>query len=191
MIIKKEPFSINLKVRLLFIASGFFRVAIGMQLPLLYIFVLSLGGDLRHLGIVFGIYGAIYAFSVFIISVYLLQYRHFIYSISFILWSLYAVLMYNAHSAHHIYSLQFLAGFSSALGYLGFTQILVLNTLKHEYTEIRELYSLLGSVIGALAAAIGGILGYYYSVRPLFLVMCVFCLLAFVVSLYLLKIQDM
>lgn len=80
-----------IKVKVLILASSFFRIALGLQVPILYVFVLQLGGDLRHLGTIFAIYGVTYALMTFLITLYWLEYRHYLLSISFIMWALYAL----------------------------------------------------------------------------------------------------
>jgi sugar phosphate permease len=187
----KLPLRVNEKVRFLILATCFFKIALGLQIPILYVFVLNLGGDLTLLGVIFAIYGVIYAITAFFVSLYLLRYRHFLFSLSFILWALYAFMMYNVQDSTHIYMLQFIAGISTALGRPGLTQILVLNTKKEEYTETYGFYKLLGSFLGALAAYLSGLVGHYYAIRPLFLVMCFLSIVSFIISLQLLRMKDL
>lgn len=177
------------KAKILIAASCFYKIALGLQLPILYDFVLKLGGNLTHLGIIFAIYGIIYAVTSFLITLYFQDYRHFLFSASFIIWSLYALLMYHAYELFHIYLLQFMAGMSTAFGRPNFVQILVKNT-EEEFATTHGFYELLASLFGALAAALSGYIGHHYAVRPLFLAMCGSALIAFVISLFLLKFQD-
>ncbi len=186
----KFLFTISEKVKFLIVAECFFRIALGLQLPILYVFVLHLGGNLSHLGVIFAIYGVVYAVASFLISVFLLEYRHVLFSFSLLLWSIYAFLMFNVTEYYHVYMLQFIAGLSTAFGNPGMTQIIVLNTEKNEYTETSGFYKLLGSFLGAIAAYVSGWLGHHYEIRPLFLAMSIIAFISFIISLKLLKIKD-
>lgn len=187
----KLPLRVYAKVRFLILASCFFKIALGLQIPILYVFVLNLGGDLTHLGVIFAIYGVIYAVTAFFVSLYFLQYRHFLFSLSFVLWAIYAFMMYKVQDASHIYILQFIAGISTALGRPGLTQIIVLNTEKGAFTGTYGFYKLLGSVLGAFAAYLSGLVGHYYAIRPLFLVMGFLSIISFIISLQLLRMEDL
>ncbi len=186
----KLNFNLYIKAKLLIIATTFFRIALGLQLPILYVYVLDLGGNLTHLGVLFAIYGVVYAVASFIISLYFLKYSQFFFSSSFLLWAIYALLMYLAHDPEHVYLLQFIAGVSTAFGKPGLVEILILNTSDAEYTKTYGLYKLIGSVLGALAASFSGFVGHYYMVRPLFLVMAVLSVISFLLSLTLVKYID-
>ena len=183
-------FTISEKVKFLIVAECFFRIALGLQLPILYVFVLHLGGNLTHLGVIFAIYGVVYAVASFLISVFLLEYRHVLFSLSLLLWCVYAFMMYNASTSEFVYMLQFISGISTALGRPGMTQIIILNTEREAYTETQGFYSLLGSILGAISAYFSGWLGHYYEIRPLFLAMAIIAFVSFLISLRLLKIKD-
>lgn len=179
-----------LKVKIVIATLGFFQIALGLQLPILYVFVLQIGGDLRHLGAMFAIYGVAYAFTNFFLSLRFLEYREYLLSGSLMLWGIYALLMYFVDNPINLYELQFLAGISTAIGRPGFMQIFILNTYKSEFVKVLGFYKVFGRTLGAISAFTSGVLGHYYAIRPLFLFMFLLAMISFVISLSLFKIKD-
>jgi MFS family permease len=186
--IKKRTLSI------LIFTDSFFNMSSLILVPIFAVYVISLGGDVRHIGELYAVYAVVFGIVGWIAAKYYLKKRRVV-GLGYLFWIIYSLILVFNDSLAMFYVAQVFAGTANAIRYPFLQQSIT----DHSNGEIAQFYKTVYEFAGQLAGAILAILVAHYvhhnGFHAVFIAMACLAALSFVLAIYyylhLNKHQDM
>lgn len=160
----------NKTLYFLIFTDAFFNVSSLILVPIFAIYVLSLGGDVRHIGELYAVHALAFGVVGWVTARYWLHKRHTI-AIGYFLWTIYSVVLIFNQSLDVFYLLQVVAGAANAVRYPFLQQSIT----DHSNGEIAQFYKTVyrfaGDLAGALLALLAAHLAYHKGYQSVFIIM--------------------
>lgn len=179
-------------LRALIVIDAASRYSSALIIGLLSVYILRLGGNLTHYGEMTGLLGILYgAFSI-LTSMYLMPYKKVLLPLSYIIWFIYALILFLTHDVYSLYFALSLSGLALSMRstlFFSFMQDFIPNPpiLNKTQSTLR----FIGSLVGSMAIVSGAYIAHHYGFRLIFLIMMIIFLLAASFSAYtMVRIED-
>ena len=155
----------------LIFTDSFFNISSLILVPIFAVYVLSLGGDVRHIGEIYAIQAIAFGVVGWLASRYWIDQRHGI-AIAYFLWTIYSVVLIFNQSLYVFYALQLVSGAANAIRY-PFLQLSISDHTGDVKIALfyKTLYRFAGDLAGALLAMLVAHYAYHKGFQPVFIIM--------------------
>lgn len=169
---------------LLIFTDSFFNMATLVLVPIFAIYVISLGGDVRHIGELYAIHAVTFGVVGWFVTKYFLGRRRHI-ALAYFLWMCYSIILIFNDSLTTFYCLQVLAGTAAATHY-PFLQMNIsdhsTNTAQAQY--YKTLYIFFGQLAGAIITLLAAHYAHHHGFQGVFITMTALSFVAMLAAIY-------
>lgn len=177
MTIKKQSLSF------LIFTDSFFNISSLILVPIFAVYVISIGGDVRHIGELYALQAVAFGVVGWFTAKYWLHKRHTI-AIGYFLWMIYSSVLIFNQSLSVFYILQLVAGAANAVRY-PFLQRSITDHAGGDIAQFyKTVYRFAGDLAGAVLALLAAHLAYHKGFEPVFIAMTGLAGLAFINGLF-------
>lgn len=167
----------------LIFTDAFFNISSLILVPIFAVYVLSLGGDVRHIGELYAVHALAFGIVGWISARYFLHKRHTI-AIGYCLWAIYSATLIFNQSLVAFYLLQVVAGAANAVRY-PFLQQSITDHSEGEIAQFyKTVYRFAGDLAGALLALLAAHLAYHKGFEPVFIFMTCLSVIALINGIF-------
>ena len=168
---------------LLIFTDSFFNISTLILVPIYAVYVLSLGGDVRHIGELYAVYAVTFGIVGWVATRNFLHRRSSI-AVSYLLWTAYSFVLIFNHSLTTFYCLQVVAGCAAAIRHPFLEQSISDHSQPGRVQFYKTFYQFLGHMGAAVISIIAAHLAHHKGFEIVFIMMSCLGSVAFLFGLY-------